>query len=849
MDDNPRSVRCCKANRGNSVQKYTRGFPRFRQGERANRSGFIFAVQRETLGHLRCCVDVTQSFAHGVFMNQLTHTGEFAFRGASAEVRSLFEPAEPQAVAPMTLALVGNFAPRKCGIATFTTDIFEKLREHHPEIAADIYALDDPRAPLTYEGVAGTIACDDPEAYARAARQINESGADVVWLQHEYGIFGGPDGEMVIDFVDRLAAPLVVTLHTVLTAPSERQHAILSHLLTRASRIMVMSHHSRDLLVQHYGARAGVVEVIEHGAPDRPFGRVEEFKERLGLGGRKVLMTFGLLGPGKGLEHAIRALPAIAGRHPEVLYRIVGATHPNLVARDGEAYRERLMALAEDLGVAQHIAWDNRFLDTPELLDQLEACDIYLTPYPNLQQSTSGTLSYAVALGKAVISTPYVHARELLADDVGQLIEADSSDAIANAVNALLDAPDELAAMQLRAWTRGRETIWPRFAEASARLASAAVAPAPQIPSVKAIPGLSAVLAMSDATGMLQHSVGVVPDRRHGYCLDDNARALQLMNVAQGISPAERLKWSCAYAAFVQFAWNPDLGRFRNFMNFDRSWCEDEGSEDSNGRAVWALGHTFERAPDEGLREWARRLYDEVLPTVSTVGSPRAMAFAMLGACAVLRVEPEDAASRRLVEQGGDFLMRVLGQGRRPDWAWFEAVLGYDNPRLSQALIEAGMAAGREEWIGAGLETLEWICRQQVSAKEQFRPIGSESFHKPHSYLPFDQQPLEAQAAVEAAQAAWRATGGTFWLDHARTAYQWFFGGNDRGVVLADIATGRCRDGVTPRGVNINTGAESILAFQLSHYALMELALEAPQYLLGASRNGGSLEPARERLV
>ncbi|EJU10097.1 group 1 glycosyl transferase [Sphingomonas sp. LH128] len=315
----------------------------------------------------------------------------------------------------------------------------------------DVYPLDDPENPLEYTDVADTIARSDPQDYARVARRINESGVDAVWLQHEYGIFGGRDGEMVIQFVDLLAAPLVLTLHTVLGEPSARQGRILRHLVTRASRIMVMSHHSRDLLESEYGAPPGILEVIDHGAPDRPFGRQEEFKSMLGLSGRKVLMTFGLLGPGKGLEHAIRSLPAIVARHPEALYRIVGATHPNLVAEEGEAYRDKLIALAEHLGVADYIIWDNRFLDTPELLDQLEACDIYLTPYPGLEQSTSGTLSYAVALGKAVISTPYVHARELLAQDVGRLIRPRSSEAIAEAVNALLDAPEAMAAMQRRA--------------------------------------------------------------------------------------------------------------------------------------------------------------------------------------------------------------------------------------------------------------------------------------------------------------------------------------------------------------------------------------------------------------
>ncbi|QDK31312.1 glycosyltransferase family 4 protein [Sphingomonas sp. IC081] len=780
-------------------------------------------------------------------MNLLSHDQEPGWQSGSEKVRSIFSgantPEEPSVLRPAHIALIGNFAPRKCGIATFTSEIFEKLREHHPEITVDVHVLDDRAAPLGYGPVAGTIAHDDPQDYARAARQINESGVDAVWLQHEYGIFGGEDGAMVCPFVDRLAPPLILTLHTVLSEPSPRQRAILDHLVTRASRIMVMSRHSRDLLECEYAVPAAIIEVIEHGAPDRPFGRQQEFKARLGLAGRKVLMTFGLLGPGKGLEHAIAALPAIAERHPDVLYRVVGASHPNLVAREGEAYREKLERLAADLGVAAHLAWDNRFLETDELLDQLEACDIYLTPYPGLQQSTSGTLSYAVALGKALVSTPYVHARELLGDGAGVLIEPGSSEAIAAAVNALLDDPGERLAMQRRAWARGRETVWPRFAESAARLIDHARAPdwrwGLPAPPITATPGLSAVFAMSDATGMLQHAIGVVPDRRHGYCLDDNARALMLMNLAGGLPAAERMKWSFAYAGFIQYAWNGEAGRFRNFMNYDRTWCEDEGSEDSNGRALWALGQTYESGSDPLLAAWALQLFEQVLPSLAEMGSPRAIAFAMLGACAVLRSAPDHAAARAQVEGGGAFLMRLLGHGRRPDWGWFEAVLGYDNPRLPQALIEAGVALGREDWIGDGLATLEWICHQQVSARGAFRPIGSESFHKPYSYLPFDQQPLEAQAAIEAARSAWRVTGGAFWREHALAAWRWFFGGNDRGVVLADMASGRCHDGVTPRGVNGNCGAESILAFQLSHYALSELARSGPLVSSGPLASAG----------
>ncbi|GGD86496.1 glycosyl transferase [Tsuneonella deserti] len=720
------------------------------------------------------------------------------------------------------VALVGNYVPRKCGIATFTADLTEQLARFRPEIGVEVWALDDADDRLDYEGVTGTIDRADPGDYARAADAINASAVDAVWLQHEFGIFGGDDGAMVCDFIDRIAAPLIVTCHTVLTEPSANQRRILEHLVERASRIMVMSRRSRDLLIANYNAPAPSVEVIEHGAPDRPFGREEEFKARRGLSGRAVLTTFGLLGPGKGIERVIEALPAIRERHPEVLYRIVGATHPKLVARDGESYREGLKACAERLGVADAIEWDESFVETDELLDQLEACDIYLTPYPGLQQSTSGTLSYAVALGKAVISTPYVHARELLADGVGILIEPGSTEAIANAVCRLLDDPIELAAMKARAYARGRETIWPRFAAASASLIDHAVARSAQ-PAPRVRPSFHAVRTMSDRTGMFQHSIGIVPDRQHGYCLDDNVRALMLVNLAEGLDPRERQSLSMTYASFIQDAWNPDVQAFRNFMRFDRGWCEEQGSEDSNGRAIWALGRTALDSPDADIRAWANRLYDTALPSIARSGSPRTIAFVMLGAAAMLRARPHSPSADALAA-GADVLERLLGGARRPDWAWFEAVLGYDNPRLPQALIEAGQTLGRPEWTALGLETLAWIAERQTAAPGHFRPIGSETFGREYAQMPFDQQPLEAQAAIEAALSAWRATGDEQWRVHGTAAWRWFFGANDRGVVLADLATGRCRDGITPRGANENCGAESILAFQLGHYSMLALA-------------------------
>ncbi|MCK9544200.1 MAG: glycosyltransferase family 4 protein, partial [Novosphingobium sp.] len=469
---------------------------------------------------------------------------------------------EPAAFPPMRVALVGNFAPRKCGIATFTTDVFEQLRQFHPQVGIDVYAMQDPAEPLEHRGAYAEIDRNDRAAYDRAARRMNEDGVDAVWLQHEFGIFGGECGEYVLRLVDRVAAPLVVTMHTVLSDPAPRQEVVTRRLVERASRIMVMCRKGRDTLIERYRAEPDRIAIIEHGAPDR---RLRPLRS----GAPRTLMTFGLLGPGKGLETVIGALPAVIARHPRTTYRIAGVSHPNEVRRNGEAYRDGLKALAERLGVAGHIEWVDRFLDTDDLVALLEDCDIYVTPYPNLQQSTSGTLSYAVALGRAIVSTPYVHARELLGDIGGVLVPVNETGAISRAVNRLLDNPAELEALQVRAYRRGRKTVWRHFADNSLALLQAAagsdaVVPTPGDPVA---PGLTGFDVLCDGTGILQHGKHIVPDRNHGYCLDDNARALMLVHRVSWDSPGEELRRAMPFASFVEHAWNGDAKVFRNFMN------------------------------------------------------------------------------------------------------------------------------------------------------------------------------------------------------------------------------------------------------------------------------------------
>ncbi|MCP3735125.1 glycosyltransferase family 4 protein [Sphingomonas sp. RP10(2022)] len=741
------------------------------------------------------------------------------------------------------LAMIGNFLPRQCGLATFTTDVWQAMRDRFPDVTVDVYAMDDHPGRYAYPpAVTGSIPQHELSAYLATARTIEASGAQAIWVQHEYGIYGGPAGEHLLALLDRTTLPVIVTLHTVLEKPNADERRVLEGLLRRAAKVVVMAERGRDILRRVYGANPRQIAMIPHGVPDRPFVDPETLKPRFGWQGRDVVLTFGLLAPGKGIETIIEALPAIAERHPNLLYVVLGATHPNLVAHEGEAYRDRLKALAEEQGVGGNIAFVDAFLEHDELIDYLQAADIYATPYLNPAQITSGTLSYAVGVGKAVVSTPYVHATEILADGHGVLVDFRDAAAFAREIDRLLSSTRDRTRLAQRAYDRGRTMIWPRLAEAALHETEVAVAARPrrltQAPqAIRALaPNFAAVERMSDATGMLQHSIYSVPDRRHGYCIDDNARALMFVTAMDDIDPVARDKWTTIYASFVQYAWNPDERRFRNFMNFDRTWCEDVGSEDSNGRAVWALGVVARDARDPKHRDWARAMFDATASCALDLGSLRAQSFAMLGAAAMLEASPGHELARSILVRFPDDHLALLAAARRPEWEWFEIVLAYDNARLPQALIVAGQALGRDDLVTCGLETLDWIVAKQTSPEGRFRAVGTESFGRPYADpLQFDQQPLEAQATVDACISAWDATADPRWVAEAERAYGWYLGHNDLDLPLASPADGGCFDGLMPTGLNRNQGAESILALQLASCAISGLS-KATQGVAGTSR-------------
>jgi glycosyltransferase involved in cell wall biosynthesis len=731
------------------------------------------------------------------------------------------------------VAFLGDYLPRKCGIATFTTDLRCAIAAEFPALQCPVVPVNDIEEGYDYPPeVRFEIAEQDLSSYLRAADFLNITAVDVLCVEHEFGIFGGPAGSHLLALLREVRMPVVTTLHTVLQAPNAEQHRVMRELIRRSTRLVVMSERGHGLLRDVYHAPEARIDIIPHGIPDMPFADSDHFKAEFGVAGKQVLLTFGLLSPNKGIEYALRALPAIIREFPNIVYIVLGQTHPNLLRNEGEAYRLSLERLAKQLGVQKHVVFFNRFVELDELMRFIGAADIYLTPYLTEAQITSGTLACAFGAGNAVISTPYWHAAELLTQDRGKLVPFRDSPAIAEAVVALLRDDPGRHLMRHNAYTLGREMIWSRvaqlyvqsFEQARRDHSFVGTKSSPiktldeqpdQLPELK----LDHLFRMSDSTGIFQHASFTVPNFAEGYCTDDNARALVLALMLQrlGKSSPRLQAHATTFAAFLNHAFDPKRGRFRNFMSFDRHWLEDVGSEDCQGHALWALGLCMAQAGQGSFPLLAAQLFEQALPVAAEFTSPRAWAFTLIGIDEYLRRLSGDRRVTQFRETLTKKLLQRYADAATPEWEWFEEVVSYANAKLPHAMILSGRCMNNEPMLQLGLKTLRWLGRVQTSDTGFFRPVGSNGFYpRGGERALFDQQPIEAQATVSACIEAYHATSDAFWLGEARRAFEWFLGRNDLGLALYDSTTGGCRDGLHVDRLSQNQGAESTLAFLLS---------------------------------
>lgn len=762
------------------------------------------------------------------------------------------------------IAFVGDYLPRKCGIATFTHDLRNAV-DQFAMAECIVVPVDDIEGGYEYPPeVRFQIAEQDLNSYRRAADFINFSNVDVVSLQHEFGIYGGLAGGHILAFLRDLRVPVVTTHHTVLATPDDNQRRAMDQLAELSTRMVVMTERSRDMLRTVYNVPDGKIDLIVHGIPDRPFADPNVRKDQFGVDGRHVGLTFGLLSPNKGIEHVLQALPDVIREVPDFVYLILGATHPSLVRTEGERYRISLERMAKELGIQKHVIFYNRFVELDELTEFIGAADLYITPYLNAAQAVSGTLAYAFGCGQAVISTPYWHAEELLADDRGVLVPFADSAAISRGMIALLKDDPRRNAMRKRAYTLGRAMTWSHVAglyvksfqdarrsrvHASKPLAVRTLDEQPlDLPRMN----LDHLLRMSDSTGILQHACYSIPNNHEGYCTDDNARALVLTVLMDelGQDSPELQQAASTYAAFLNYAFNPETCRFRNFMSFDRHWMEEDGSDDSQGRAIWALGACVGRSRRRSFQSWAVQLFQEALPTIVSTTSPRTWALALIGIHEYLRRLDGD----RLVNQVRDTLTQKLIDryldAATDDWPWFEDIASYNNAKLPHALILSGRSSGNERATEIGLRSLRWLAEKQQSSRGRFRPIGCNGFcRRGEPTAKYDQQPIEAHAMVSAAIEAFNAVGDRYWCEQAHLAFDWFLGRNDLGQPLYDTTTGGCHDGLQENCVNENQGAESTLAFLLS-LAEMQLlentvaAFQSPEACLSKNHRGTMEKPS-----
>ena len=762
-----------------------------------------------------------------------------------------------------SIALIGNYLPRQCGIATFTADLAAAILDNDPNIDCSVVAMNDNPEGYAYpDRVRFQIRQDKLNEYGLAAGFLNLRDPDVVCLQHEYGIFGGQRGGFIIELVQDLKMPLVTTLHTVLRDPSSQELKIIRQLAELSARLVVMSERGAKFLRDVYQVPESKIALIHHGIPDVPFFETDPCKSKVVPDDKIAILTFGLLSPGKGIEHMVDALPEIVSAHPEVLYFVVGATHPHLKAESGEDYRLSLHLRAKELGVADNIVFHDRFLERDELLEIICAADIYVTPYLNEAQIVSGTLAYALGAGKAVVSTPYWYAQEMLANNRGKLVPFNDHKALAHEINTLLNHPEERLAMRRAAYQYCRPMVMNEMGRRYLELFSGTRSEPLRTADLAVLDTLSQreqrlpqinlkhLRAMTDDTGVLQHAKFTIPNRAHGYCVDDNARALIVSIRAYDLNRTDAtvVDLSSIYLSFLDDAFSADSGRFRNFMSYDRKWLEEMGSEDSHGRALWALGVTAGWGHISGQVAVATELFHNALPALETFGDSRAIAFPMLGIQAYLRRNEGDQKVREILRSLGERLSGRFKECATKDWNWHEELVAYDNARVPQALIACGRALQDDGMVSLGIDVLKWLGILQCNmAGGWFTPVGNQGwFSRTGFRAQFDQQPLEAAGMIGACIEAYECTHDEEWVRMATTVFDWYLGKNDLQAQLYDHASGGCRDGLEQDGVNENQGAESTLSYILSLLALYNLRgltvnqsdEEAPQperYAVGGS--------------
>lgn len=731
----------------------------------------------------------------------------------------------------MKLAYIGSYPPRECGIGTFTENLVKSVNNCCNTSEGIVIALSDHEQDYAYPKEVKLVIHQEEQAdYLEAANFINLSGSDVCVLEHEFGIYGGQSGVYILPLLHRLQIPLIVTLHTILETPSYNEKAILKEICKMASKVVVMSRKAVLFLTSIYDLAPEKIEIIEHGVPEIYFDPIKTKKE-FKFESKKVLLTFGFIGRNKGIETVIKALPKAIETHPEIVYMVLGKTHPNVLRHSGEEYRTYLQLLVKNLKLSNHVLFLNEFIDEEGLFKYLSACDIYITPYVNEAQITSGTLSYAMGAGCAVISTPYWHAQELLEDGKGKLFDFKNSDQLSDILIDLLDNPSELSDLQNKASQYGATITWPKTGEKYALVAKNILNLPPQAVVKKEtivdpllLPpfSLAHIKRLTDDTGIIQHAKFGIPNLKEGYCLDDNARALLMVTMAyKQKKEATALEYMPVYLSYIHYMQNED-GSFRNFLSFNRNFLDDVGSEDSFGRTIWALGYLLGNAPNDAYYQTGKMVFFNAVQHFKRLHSIRSIANTMIGISYYLKTNPSDDDMTERLRTLAEILVKHYDDNQSENWHWFEPLLAYDNGMLPLALLHAAQVLNDSRITDVAMITMNFIT-EHTMIDGYLSVIGNREWYvKDGERSMFAQQPIDALAMVLMYHQAFLLTKDKEYLNQLFISFMWFLGENDLRMSLYDFETKGCCDGFENYGVNRNQGAESTLAYLISHLTVLQ---------------------------
>ena len=736
---------------------------------------------------------------------------------------------------------ISSYIPKECGIATFTHNLFTSYQNLYAS-AGKIVAVEGLPSGNYPPEVDFVFDRNKVSDYTTAAGHINAADLQAVNLQHEFGLFGGPEGRHIARLLEKLKKPVITTIHTVLQQPTLGYYTSLIEVIQRSQRVVVMSNKAIEILREIYYVPREKIVMFPHGVPDLPFVETEYFKKELGLAGRFVLLSFGLLSPGKGFELVLEALPEVVRNHPDLLYIILGKTHPEVAKIYGERYRESLQKLTCEKQLENNVLFIDKFVTNDELYSYISASDVYVTPYLSQEQITSGTLAYAVALGKVVVSTPYHYAQEVLAENRGYLVPFNNPKAMAGTLSGILSHREDMQKTRRAAYEYGRSMIWSRVAELYHDLFKEVYKEF----SLKKLQKISVVYKnsqdylrrrnlysmferLTDDTGIFQHTKYGIPDLKHGYSADDVGRALGIIiKVARFDNEPGCYQLAKKYLAFLLYVQKED-GRFHNFVGYDRGLLDEDGGDDTFGRVLMGLGSAVALSTDPSVTILAKEIFDRAIagrqPGLPLSTYPKAMAYSICGLSDYLKKFPEASEAGELLRAGADYLVKRYNVNKRPEWDWFESSVTYDNAKVPFALMMAYNVLKDEVYLTTALATLNFLTSIQYNGT-YFDIVGNKNWMVNGAGRAFyDQQPLEIGSLVEAYGEALLQTYDKNYRDLANKAYSWFFGKNSRGVPVYNLEDAYPLDGLTETGSNANSGAESVLSFALAVTCLNDMSI------------------------